>query len=206
MSESGQSRSCRLRRDHVELHRLVLSGAVTALEAAVAAGFRSPPGRKPKARPVDPTDITPAEEMELWLGPSHNGSLFSSAEELREAWIRHRDRLMERWGNRGRRPQAWWEFEAGDLEYPGYDLEQSTLYECGLLTEAECVQLVERWRQEFERAQDPNFSYCLGSAEFLIGDLARKAHYKWADIPAELVEEWTAQQKEKLPSETTELR
>jgi hypothetical protein len=157
----------RLRRDHPELHGLVLSGALSPHRAAIAAGFRRKPGPRPK-RPADPSDHRTAEEqLELWLGPGERGSLFNDAAELREAWTRHKDLLMERWGRSGRRPMGWWEFEAGDLEYPGYDFERSLLYERGMLTEAERVLLEAEWRKAFERAQI-------------------------SDIPRTLVEAWSA--------------
>jgi hypothetical protein len=196
----GNSRACilrRLRRDHVELYRLVLSGEISPHRAAIQAGFRKPPGRRPKHRPIDPLEITREQEMELWLGASHNGSVFGSEDERREAWIRHRERLMAMWGTNGRRPLAWWCFEApDDLDYE-YATETSTLYEAGLLTESEQAELVERWRHEFDRACAPNFSHCLGPARFLTGAEGREAHYRWADIPATLVEQWEAERRQR---------
>ena len=56
------------------------------------------------------------------------------------AWARNRDRLLAGYRH-GRRPMAWWQFEAGDLRYPGYDREQSTLYRAGLLGEEERAEL-----------------------------------------------------------------
>jgi hypothetical protein len=80
--------------------------------------------------------------LELWLGPNEErGSLFDSAEALRAAWEKHRDEVMRLWGSNCRRPQGWWEFEAGDLERPDdYDDEPRFLYEHGMLSEAERVQ------------------------------------------------------------------
>ena len=57
---------------------------------------------------------------------------FRDEDEHRDAWIRNRDRLLA-WYRHGHRPAAWWQFEAGDLRYPGYDREQSTLYQAGIL-------------------------------------------------------------------------
>ena len=103
--------------------------------------------------------------------------------ERRAAWFQHRERLMAMWGTNGRRPMAWWLFEAGeDLDYPGYDREQSTLYEAGLLSETERAALLARWRHEFDRARDPAFFVCLGPGQFLDGDAAREAHHVWSDI------------------------
>jgi hypothetical protein len=57
-----------------------------------------------------------------------------------------------------RRPAAWWQFEA-TFPYPGYDHEQSTLYEAGVLGEEERAELVAAWREEFETAQAPDFGF-----------------------------------------------
>ena len=89
-----------------------------------------------------------------------------------------------RWG--------WWLFEAGDLRYPGRDLERSTLFEAGLLGDEEEAELLADWRCEFDRAHGPNFFHC-ASGKILRGEAARHAHLKWADIPPALVEEWSAE-------------
>jgi hypothetical protein len=121
-------------------------------------------------------------EQELWLGPSHRGSVFRSHEELEQAWLTHRDRLMERYGSHGRRPQIWWEFEGAALGLErNYDTERSTLYEHGLLGEEERAELVTYWRREFEKA------YILKDAQ------ARRRHFAWADIPRSLRKEWRLQ-------------
>jgi len=203
----GNSRACilrRLRRDYPVLHQRVLNGEISPHRAAIEAGFRKPPGRRPKHRPVDLLELTAAQMQELWLGASHNGSVFGSEGERREAWTRHRDRLMQLWGQHGRRPLAWWCFEApDDLDYD-YASEQSTLYEAGLLSEIEEAELVARWKYDFDRACRPGFFLCMGPGRFLEGEEAREAHYRWADIPAALIEQWRRLQKEEPPSATTE--
>jgi len=135
-------------------------------------------------------DLTADELRELWLGPGPGGSLFRSREELRAAWTRGRDTAMTLWGKRCRRPQAWWEFES-PVGYPGYDHEKSVLYEHGLLTEEERAELIADWRAEFARAQQPDFFLPVEPGKILHGDRARRAHYRWADIPAALVAQWT---------------
>jgi hypothetical protein len=167
----------RLRNEFPEIHKLVLSGQITPFAGAVAAGFRKMPCR-PQRRPVDPSEITADQEMELWLGAGHRGSAFSSEDERREAWFQHRDRLMAMWGAHGRRPLAWWLYSGRD--YPGYDLERSTLFEAGLLAETERAELLQYWREQFERLMDPNF-----------GDVAAcEQHIKWCDMPRSLLAEW----------------
>jgi hypothetical protein len=135
------------------------------------------------------------ELLELWLGPSASGSLFDSRAALRAAWVRYRDELMARWGCHGRRPQIWWELEAGDLEYPGYDLERSTLWRAGFLGEAEKAALEVEWRREFERAHAPHFFFCDGPGQTFQGAVARRGHFNWADIPVELVKQWTGERR-----------
>jgi hypothetical protein len=143
------------------------------------------------------------EIQELWLGPSHNGSVFASRAELEAAWIAGRERVMALYGSRGRRPMAWWQFSAPPgLDYPGYDVERSVLYNLGLLGEAEKAGLESYWKEQFDRANAPNFALCLGSAGWLHGEEARRAHHQWADIPAALVEAWTAADRPYNPPES----
>jgi hypothetical protein len=135
-----------------------------------------------------------AAEMDLWLGPSpYLAPAFDSDEQRRELWFRHREQMMEQFGSRGRRPQAWWRYEAGELRWPGRDRERSTLYEAGLLGEEERAELLAYWREQFDRAHDPGFFHCGGPGQFLEGEAARRAHFAWADIPPALVEAWSAE-------------
>jgi hypothetical protein len=137
--------------------------------------------------------LTFEQELELCLGPSHRGSAFGSPAEVRIAWLKNRDRLLLMWSKNGKRPAAWWNFEA---PFPRpREREQSRLYEAGLLTEPERVELVAWWRQEFERAWDPHFFFCDGPGRFFEGAVARRKHYDWADIPRALVREWTARRR-----------
>jgi hypothetical protein len=204
----GNSRAAilrRLGREFPELHQLVLNGEISPFAAAVAAGFRKRPGPKPKQRPVDPSELSPAQEQELWLGAPDTGSSFAGEEERSEAWFRHRERLMAMWGCHGKRPVAWWQYESPpELYYPGADYEKSTLYEADLLSESEKAQLVANWRREFDHASAPGFTHVASPGKFLSGPPAFEAHMRWADIPPSLLEEWTAErqqspQKERPP-------
>ena len=128
-------------------------------------------------------------------GPSGNPQQFASAETRRAAWQLHRGRLVGVLASApGRRPQAWWEYEAS-IAWPGYDRERSTLYAAGLLGEEEKAALEAEWRREFERGCDPDFVLCLGPDEHLTDAAARRALYRWADIPRQLVRQWTAERK-----------
>jgi hypothetical protein len=138
--------------------------------------------------------LSAAAEMELWLGPSpYLPPAFDSDEQRRELWFRHREQLMEQFGSRGRRPRAWWRYEAGDLRHPGRDRERSTLYEANILAEAERAELLAYWREQFDRASAPDFFHCEGPGRFLHGAAARRAHCRWADIPHALVAAWSAE-------------
>ena len=141
--------------------------------------------------------ISADQEMALWLG--HPPDAFEDEQEARDLWERHCDRLMEMFATHGRRPLAWWRYDS-PIPYPGQDLERSALYEAGLLGEQEREQLVAEWREEFERAQVPGFSFCVGmliggGARWLSGQAAREALYAWADIPASLIEQWCTERK-----------
>ena len=89
---------------------------------------------------------------------------------------------MRLWARDGKRPLAWWCFEAPDLglEWPGYFRQQSYLFEHNALGEEECAELVAGWREEFERACS------------LEDASARKSHLDWADVPHSLRQRWQA--------------
>ena len=135
--------------------------------------------------------LSASQEMALWLGEAPHKPAFHDEEEAREAWFCHRDRLLAAWGKHGRRPMAWWRFESR-FSWPGRDREQSVLFEAGALTEEEAAELVACWRQQFERAQRPDFFFCEGPGLFFRGEAARRRHYAWADIPDRLVKKWEA--------------
>jgi hypothetical protein len=127
-------------------------------------------------RDIDTCGLSYDQMMELWLGPSSCGSLFDGPEELQEGWTAARDEILRLFGKPGRRPQAWWQFDAPKLglKWPGLDREQSYLYDHGILDEAECAELVRFWRREFDRDHSP-------------------AHLNWADVPQSLRQQWLAE-------------
>jgi hypothetical protein len=173
----------RLRKGHPELHARVMEGELTVGKAATMAGFHTP--KKPKLE-RDNNSITRLQEMELWLGRSHRGSLFASEEERRSAWFEHRDRLTGYWGNNGRRPQAWWKFEA-PFKYPGFNRERSALWEANLLGAAEARELERSWRSAFDESLAPGFTFR--------GHNGREAHLQYlvfCDVPPDLAERWAA--------------
>ncbi len=64
------------------------------------------------------------------------------------------------------------------------------LYEMGELSDEELAELLVWWRLAYDKAQDPDFTYCAGPGRFLKGAAARKSLYDWAGIPPDLVRQW----------------
>jgi len=168
------------------------AGRVTALAVAVELGWvKRPPTvgrymnrarqRQHQLQAIAGDGLSSSQMQELWLGPGER-SLFDSREELEQAWHKHRTEIMRLRGSHGRRPMGWWEFDAGDLKHPGYDRERSTLWRAGVLTADEKAELERGWRAEFDAAWKRDAR-------------ARREHYRWADIPAELVKTWTAERR-----------
>jgi hypothetical protein len=96
----------------------------------------------------------------------------------------------------GRRPFGWWTFDAANfgLRYPGRDREHSVLYVEGLLDEVEARELLAYWREEFDKANAPDFTYTWQGRVFR-GAVARRQHYQWADIPLEEVVSWAKERR-----------
>jgi hypothetical protein len=145
----------------------------------------------PRGRKIDKTrcPIGLDEAQEFWLGPGAQGSVFGSREELLAAWARGREYVMRVWACDARRPFAWWQLET-TMAYPGRDLERSTLWRANQLTSDETIALEAEWKREFATAQSADFTINDGRGELLKGDVARVAHYAWADIPRELIKRW----------------
>src|SRR5262249_45363545 len=183
----------RLKEDgHTALLAAVQSKQISAFAAAVEVGYvQRPPNRGTgSTRQAQRRALTiariksallagdPAECLELWVGPGADGSLLRTRAELQDASLRKRDVGMQLYAHDGRRPQAWWEFEADD-DYPGHDHERSWLYENGHLGEDEKRKLVRYWRREFDAAFDPGFFIAIEPDKFLEGARARREHFKW---------------------------
>jgi hypothetical protein len=183
-----------------DLVAAVRRGETTAFQAAVEAGIR----RRRRPLEVDTNAARRREfrrhpdratkDMEMWLGPSHDGSAFASERERRAYWRENRDRILPMIGGRGRRPWAWWRYDAGDLCWPGYDRERSVLYIEGLLGEVEARELLAYWREEFDKANASDFVYHW-NGRLLRGAVARRQHYQWADIPLEEVVSWAKERR-----------
>ena len=138
------------------------------------------PRRDAKASDIDSCGLTLSELQELWLGPHPTtGSCFDTREELVAAWAAGRAVVMRLWGQGGRRPMGWWQFERGDLVYPGYFRERSTLWRAGALSEVERLQVETEWRRDFDAARRTSAR-------------ERREHLAFHDVPPELVEAWMA--------------
>jgi hypothetical protein len=144
--------------------------------------------------------LSPEQDMSLRYGELASRPGFANTEQRKAAWFYHRDRLLMHC-NGGQRPAGWWEFES-PIPYPGRDYGEAALWENGLLTSTEVTELTARWRRDFERAQDPGFTYCVGFAKpgdtvatWIQGKAARKALYRWSGIPKALLRKWTAERR-----------
>jgi hypothetical protein len=141
------------------------------------------------------------EELSLRYGDLPSRPAFAGDEERRAGWFHQRDRLLQHCSG-GQRPAGWWDFES-PVPYPrDRDYAAATLWENGLLTSTEVTELTAKWREDFERAQQPGFTYCVGFAKpgdtvatWLEGAAARRAHYRWAGIPRSLLKEWRTQRR-----------
>jgi hypothetical protein len=136
------------------------------------------------------------EELSLEYGGNRDGGGFATDEARREAWFRHRDQFMARC-RAGRRPDAWWSYEAPFRRPPPeqYEREPARLYEAGLLSDEEKRELLADWREEFARAQQPDIWTCIGPGQILYGDAARRLIHRTAGIPRALVRQWLAEHR-----------
>jgi hypothetical protein len=132
------------------------------------------------------------ERWSLVLGEASWRLAFHTEAERREAWERHREHLLER-EHAGRRPAAWWDYDSPIPRPSCRDDDARALYEAGLLSADEVAALMPEWRRHYERSHDPRFGYTLGPGEILYGAPARRALYKWAGMPRELIRKWDAE-------------
>jgi hypothetical protein len=156
---------------------------------------RTPLCRHPRHR------LSFLQEQSLGYGEFHGPPAFPSDAARRESWMRHRDYFLRRCRH-GWRPAAWWDYEALIKRPLDSDYEKAALWEANLLSVDERAELESDWRERFERAQDPGFEFCIGHAKpgdtfatWVKGTPAKRAQYKWAGIPHELIRRWTEERK-----------
>jgi hypothetical protein len=131
--------------------------------------------------------------MFLLYGPADRwGDAFADEWEVYESWNQHRARILGRYRG-GRRPWAWWAFESG-RSHPG-NHEASTLYAMGVFSDEEYTEVVAWWHEQYLRAWGPHFFHCEGPGRLFTGPIARRKHYAWADIPKNLLMQWTKERR-----------
>jgi hypothetical protein len=91
----------------------------------------------------------------------------------------------------GSRPEEWWLYERQLPEPPH---QAAALYAMGELAGRELDQVMRDWRQAYEHALGPGFSYNSGGG-WLEGAAARRAHYRWAGIPPDLARKWDVERR-----------
>jgi len=160
-----------------------------------------PTNRTPIRRQRRP--LSWSEEMSLeWGEADHRGVGFTTEQERRTAWERHRDYLVAKC-DRGFRPAAWWDYDApalGVRRPARQEYEKATLWEADLLSPKEKAMLEAQWREHFDHAVSADFfGFCIGydrvrhCAIWAKGDEARREHHRWAGIPRALIKKWTAE-------------
>jgi hypothetical protein len=107
-----------------------------------------------------------------------------------ERWRRHRETMMRN-QYPGSRPEEWWLYER-QMQQPSH--QAAALYAMGELAGSELEQVMRDWRQAYEHALEPAFSHNTGDG-WLGGAAARRAHYRWAGIPPELVRKWDVERR-----------
>jgi hypothetical protein len=107
-----------------------------------------------------------------------------------ERWQRHHETMMRN-QYPGSRPEEWWAYERQMAE-PEH--QAAALYAMGELAGAELDQVMRDWRRHYEHARGSGFSYNTGG-RWLGGTTARRAHYRWAGIPRELVKQWDSERR-----------
>ena len=101
----------------------------------------------------------------------------------------------------GHRPAAWWEFDKPPGLKFDAEHEQSILWRAGILGAEERRDVEREWRREFEHG----FSRSYDAKR-------RREHFRWADIPRELLALWLAERRradkaiKKLAAESSEAR
>jgi hypothetical protein len=141
---------------------------------------------------------------ELWslsLGENLHRPAFASDADRRAAWERHRDHMLMN-SHSGDRPAAWWDYDSPERRKPRVE-ECRQLYDMAELTAHELAVLMERWREHYEQAQRPGYAYCIGcdgntAAAWLEGEAAKKAQYRWAGIPPEIIKRWDAERRRRV--------
>ena len=108
-----------------------------------------------------------------------------------ERWRRHRETMMRN-QYPGSRPEEWWLYER-QTQQPSH--QAAALYAMGELAGAELDQVMGEWRQTYEHALRSGFSYNNGAGGWREGGAARRAYYRWAGIPPDVVRKWDIERR-----------
>jgi hypothetical protein len=148
-----------------------------------------PTNRRPISRAVR-YRLSFWEKLSLEYGEAHHRPGFGDDAKRRAAWLRHRQWMLARCRD-GRRPAAYWDYEAPIPEPDDCSYRQAALWTAGLLTLEERQQLQATWRAAFEEAQARDFCVVVAPGELLKGEAARRAWYQNYGIPRQLLRRWT---------------
>ena len=121
-----------------------------------------PTNRKPISRAVR-YRLSFWEKLSLEYGEADHRPGFRSDDERRKAWMHHRSWMLARCRD-GRRPQAYWDYEAPLPEPDDCSYRQAALWSAGLLSLEERHQLQASWRKAFEEAQPRDFTCVVAPA------------------------------------------
>src|SRR5262249_32548177 len=108
-------------------------------------------------------------------------------------WDKQRDQIMA-WTRAGSRPEEWWAYEKQMPQPCDLGDERITLFEMAELTETELAELMPEWREDYEKANEPNFSYCTGHC-WLRGEAASRAQCRWAGTRRALIRRGEAERR-----------
>jgi len=152
-----------------------------------------PTNRRPISRAVR-YRLSFWEKLSLEYGEADHRPGFRDDAKRRAAWLHHRHWMLARCRD-GRRPRAWWDYEAPIPEPDDCRYRQAALWAAGLLTLEERHQLQASWRKAFEEAQARDFSCVVAPGEVLKGEAARQAWYRNYGIPRQLLRRWTRERR-----------
>ena len=113
-------------------------------------------------------------------------------------WRKHRATMLAECGP-GRRPVEWWAYESPRKPPRKSSRKVNMLFEIGELSEAELAELMPEWREQFGKAQAPDFAWCIGcwpginDAHWLTGNEAREAYLEWTGMPDKIISRFTKQ-------------
>jgi hypothetical protein len=144
---------------------------------------RTPRRRRPR--------LTIDQRFSLTVGADVYPKAFGSDAERRQAWAQWREHMLSTC-RYGKRPAAWWNYEAPFAPPADRHLKPAMLFASKLLPPREAKQLHDYWRARYEQAYEngEGFVHCLGPDEWLHGDAARRAHFRMYGILPALVEQW----------------